>query len=397
LDTARLGQMTPAAKDAQLDFVRLSAEEPSSLYFEKFLRDGFSDWPSSYQQRFPGLGTWKGVSGLKRCIKRLVHAPQSWQVLLASRSLSLVRLASSCMLRVCRNILATDLSWPTYQQAIETRASVTGNRVTTVEIRDEILDAKWTVEDVASYLARAYAQHHCDGLFLPAVDHLGIRVPIAEIVGRIRQQGQLRFCLIDAAQAFCHVPLGDCVELADFIVAGSHKWMGAYLPTGIGLFGRAWSRDLIRNRLESLRRTGRIADPLLHFTEQLDGGTLDGHSETANLAGLFAEQGAAADAEADGNQSDLSQMTYMREQLARLAADVGWRPVQPREEFRSAILLLDSPHAAAQSDPDELRRVMLEANVVVSSYRGGRLRMSVPRIIAEEHWSMLHDALASCH
>jgi len=175
LDTARLGQMTPAAKDAQLDFVRLSAEEPSSLYFEEFLRSGFSAWPSAYQERFPGLRTWTGVAGLKHSIRRLVRAPDDWRVLLAGRSLSLVRLASSCMFRVCRNVLATDLSWPTYEQALESKARLTGNRITTVRMRDDILCRSWTVDDVASYLANAFTEHQCDGLFLPAVDHLGIR------------------------------------------------------------------------------------------------------------------------------------------------------------------------------------------------------------------------------
>ena len=132
LDTARLGQMTPAAKDAQLDFVRLSAEEPSSLYFEQFLRDGFSAWPTFYQERFPGLHTWTGVSGLKHSIRQLVDAPDDWQVLLASRSLSLVNLASSCMFRVCRNLLDTDLSGPTYERAIAGKACLNGNRITKV-------------------------------------------------------------------------------------------------------------------------------------------------------------------------------------------------------------------------------------------------------------------------
>lgn len=110
LDTARLGQMTPAARDAQLDFVRLSAEEPSSLYFEEFLRGGFSAWPESYQRRFPGLRNWNGVSGLKQGLLQLAGAPDNWRVLLANRSLSLVNLAVRCQFRVCRNVLATDLS-----------------------------------------------------------------------------------------------------------------------------------------------------------------------------------------------------------------------------------------------------------------------------------------------
>ena len=143
--------MTPAAKDAQLDFVRLSAEEPSSLYFEQFLQHGYSAWPSFYQDRFPGLQTWPGIAGLKRLIRQLVNAPDDWRVLLASRSLSLVHLASSCMFRVCRNVLATDLSWPTYQRALESKARLTGNRITIVSLRDDILYGGWTVDDVAGY------------------------------------------------------------------------------------------------------------------------------------------------------------------------------------------------------------------------------------------------------
>jgi hypothetical protein len=77
-DWARLGPMSPAAQRAQLDFVRLVAEEPSSLYFEQFLRDGFHAWPDSYQRRFPGLDTWPGVSGLKYRLLDLVQAPSDW-------------------------------------------------------------------------------------------------------------------------------------------------------------------------------------------------------------------------------------------------------------------------------------------------------------------------------
>ena len=99
--------------------------------------------------------------------------------------------------------------------------------------RDEILYRKWTTGDVASFLATAFAEHSCDGLFVPAVDHLGVRLPIREIVTAIQRRGNLNFCFIDAAQAFCQVPIDECFEFADFIVAGSHKWLGAYLPAGV--------------------------------------------------------------------------------------------------------------------------------------------------------------------
>ena len=372
--------MKPAAKDGQLDFVRLSSEEPSSLYFEQFLRDGFSAWPDSYQKRFPGLRTWTGVSGLKRSIRQLVKAPDDWQVLLANRSLSLVHLASNCMFRVCRNVLTTDLSWPTYQQAIEVRACHTGNRVATVPLREDILYYGWTAADVASYLANAFIEHQCDGLFLPAVDHLGIRLPIRDIVEQIQHRSELRFCFVDAAQAFCHIPLDDCIEFADFIVAGSHKWMGAYLPTGIGLFGQRESREMIGHHLKNAVQIGQIEDPLLHFTEQLDSGDLDGHSETANLTSIFACAGAAFDqmAERQGLQSTVPlPVDQWAEEIPRPSTD--WYLRRPDTPFQSRIALFESHNPELkQVCPEVIRRIWLDSGCIVTGYPDSRTRVSLP-------------------
>ena len=137
---------------------------------------------------------------------------------------------------------------------------------------------------------------------------------------RFERRSELRFCFIDAAQAFCHVPLDDCLTVADFIVAGSHKWMGAYLPTGIGLFGQRRSREMIEHRVRPSRKDSLPDDPLLHFTEQLDAGQLDGHSETANLTSLFACAGAVAD-----NLSPLAQAAADSRILLGYAAGTAWR------------------------------------------------------------------------
>lgn len=377
LDTARLGQMSPAAKDAQIDFVRLSAEEPSSLYFEEFLRHGFNAWPSSYQNRFPGLDTWNGVSGLKQSIRQLAGAPSDWQVLLASRSMSLVQFASSCMFRFCRNVLTTDLSWPTYQQAVESKARRTRNRVTTVSMRDEILYRSWSADDVARHLAKTFVDMQCDGLFLPAVDHLGVRLPIRNIVNRIRDRSELRFCFIDAAQAFCHVPLDECVEVADFIVAGSHKWMGAYLPTGIGLFGQSRTRELITHRLQLNLQQVPQKDPLLHFTEQLESARLDGHSETTNLPPLFACSGATCDLTNGAGVRHKICTEYEVDQLPVPTEE--WQPVCPHKHLRSRIILYESSHSANRHDQaDTIRSKWLNAGCVITAYAGGRARISLP-------------------
>lgn len=370
--------MLPAARHAQIDFVRLASEEPSSLYFEEFLRAGFSAWPASYQERFPGLNSWAGVRGLKHSIRQLANAASDCQVLLASRSLSLVQIASSCMFRTCRNVLTTDLSWPTYQEVLKRKASTTGNRITLVPLRDEILHRGWTVDEVSHYLAHAYVEHQCDGLFLPAVDHLGIRLPIRRIVEQIRERTELRFCFIDAAQAFCHIPLDDSLECADFIVAGSHKWMRAYLPTGIGLVVQRRTREIVEHRLRHMLRKGYCGDPLLQFSEQLTvGGTVDGYSQTANLANLFACAGAAAERFAtpigcEHMETVVHDILNLRSRLRN-----AWIQVIPQPEFQTRISLLQkllSP--ASDLTGAAVRREWLDAGCIVSGYDGGRVRLS---------------------
>ncbi len=381
LDTARLGPMSPAARDAQLDFVRLSAEEPSSLYFEQFLRDGFRTWPDSYQRRFPGLCTWSGIAGLKQAIRQLAGAPDEWQVLLANRSLSLVELAARAMFRVCRNVLATDLSWPTYQRAVETKAHQTANRVTVVPLRDDILYRAWTVDDVATYLTDAFITHQCDGIFLPAVDHLGIRLPIHRIVKAICRQHELRFCMIDAAQAFCHVSITECLNCADFIVAGSHKWMGGYLPTGIGLFGRRQSRSLIECLLRRRRHLRRLSDPMLNFVEQLDNSEIDGESETVNLTSLFTCAGAVSDYRSIPPGELTQRLTQIDSSLAAIPRPPGdWQPVRPVSDMRSRITLLRSEdRGSSPRRAEAVRKVWLSAGSIVSAFHNGVVRLSISR------------------
>jgi hypothetical protein len=139
------------------------------------------------------------------------------------------------------------------------------------------------------------SENGCDGLFLPAVDHLGVRIPVRAIVEQIRNTSHLQFVLVDAAQAFCQVPIDDSLAVADFVVTGCHKWMRAGQPMGVGFFGRNGTQQFIRETLQESCGNGCDLDPLLIFTEQLDGGQLNGHSETVNLAPLFSASAAAVE------------------------------------------------------------------------------------------------------
>ncbi|MDA0282536.1 MAG: hypothetical protein O3B86_04190, partial [Planctomycetota bacterium] len=97
--------MSPGAVKALTDFVRLTAEEPSGLYFEKFLKDGIDAWPNRQSRLLPGLKCWQGISALKQSLLSLVGSPPDGQVLLASRSAQLMELAAISQFRVCRRVL----------------------------------------------------------------------------------------------------------------------------------------------------------------------------------------------------------------------------------------------------------------------------------------------------
>ncbi|MBL8820572.1 MAG: aminotransferase class V-fold PLP-dependent enzyme [Planctomyces sp.] len=390
LDTARLGQTLPAARDAQIDFVRLTAEEPSTLYFEEFLRHGYNCWPNSYQSRFTALRTWGGIRGLKQSLHQLAGAPEDGNVLLASRSLSLVQLVARSMFQTCRHLLTTDLSWPTYQDTVSRQALAAGAQITTVPLRDAIFRERWTAGDVAAFLARLFAESGCDGLFLPAVDHLGVRIPVRAIVEQIRNTSHLQFVLVDAAQAFCHVPIEDSLAVADFVVTGCHKWMRAGQPMGVGFFGRNGTQRIIRETLQENCGDGCDLDPLLIFTEQLDGGHLNGHSETVNLAPLFSARAAAVEqlrrrnqfsANADDSlQSDNPVGFTMLDLPAELRH---WIPIQPHETMRSRITLFANQVPVRTSDSaEEPRREWLNHGCVVTGYDNGWVRVSPPQEIA---------------
>lgn len=238
LDTARLGPMSPLAQRLLCDFGRLTAEDPASPYIEDFLRLGFGTLPEERRVRFGDLAAWTGLADLKASLRRFVGASDDSRVLIAGRSRSLMRLAARCIFQQCCNVLTIDLSWPAYQTILEDEAQRTGQGVTQVRVRQRLFRQETCLDNLAAELDTAARRYRCDGLFLPVVDNLGIRLPVADIVAAIRQRTDLKFIVLDAAQAIGHVPLSSDVECSDLVIAGTHKWLGGYLPLGLAFLNR---------------------------------------------------------------------------------------------------------------------------------------------------------------
>ena len=186
LDTARLGLMSPSAQQIQIDFSRFAGEEPASLYFDAFLKSGTREWPPSLCRRFPALKTWQGISHLKTQLRRPVGAPPDWNVLLAGRSAQLMKLAAKLLFGQCRNVLTSDLAWPSYRLILNRSCRKHGAQITTLSLRKRILRGQLDAGDVVDNVVRCFMRSKCDGLFLPAVDNLGVRVPVERIVQAIK-------------------------------------------------------------------------------------------------------------------------------------------------------------------------------------------------------------------
>lgn len=377
LDSARLGRMSPGAAAAHRDFVTLAGDEGGGLYFDRFLANGFRGCPASFSSCYPGLADWRGVAGLKAGLRSLAGSRPELPVLLAARSAALMRFAARFLYRPCRNVLTTDLDWPAYKAVLTAEAVASGRVLTEVSLREGVLSGRMSEDELVDLVCRRFVTGGCDGLYLTAVNNLGVRFPVARVVRRLEAAHTVRGVVVDGAQEFCHLPSSLEAGVCDLYLAGSHKWLRGHHPLGIAFYGRSRSRRRVETVLAQDVRAGEIDDPLLRFTARLEDGTADPLSETVNLLPLFATQGALVDclAPADNRTTRLRNL----EEAAVAVAGVGWEPQLPAPELRSGILLIRSERPEVRAgNPESLRAALRDAGVAATTYPGGLVRLSMP-------------------
>jgi hypothetical protein len=384
LDTARLGLMSPRACRASVDFARFASEQGCSLYFSKFLAGGSSAWPESLNQQYPGLESWRGISTLTQRLREIAGAAPESEVVLAARSAELMRLATRLLIGPCRNVLLTDLSWPTYEKIFETQRRGSASRRTRLALRHRILRDRISATELVDRIAEEFVQHGCDGLFLPLVDNLGVQLPIRDIVERLRRLAELRFVVVDGAQSIGHVPLGLADGYCDLFLAGCHKWLRAFSPLGLAFFGNPGSESYIRDSLSRWLDAGEIDDPMLSFSRELLEGKSMPFGETVQVAPLLTANGAALDALDRGLPDD---GPHAGNAIIDVAEANGWRSVAPHRELASRILLFEPAHPhrgrfAHEHAHERVREQFLTDGIALSSYEGNNgsplIRLSLP-------------------
>ncbi|REJ87818.1 MAG: aminotransferase class V-fold PLP-dependent enzyme [Planctomycetota bacterium] len=364
--------MSLGAQHALSEFHSLAGDIGCCMYFEEFLEHGFT----AARDDLPVLRTWRGISGLKRRLKDFVGNEQTSGLLLANRSSQLMTVAAHLLAERCRNVLITDLTWPAYARILRRVATVSGGRVTCVPLRRRIFSDRLSVADICDVIQSVIESSGCDGLFVPLIDNLGIRFPLADCAGRMRASGQLQFVVADGAQTLGHVPLRLAQLPCDFLMAGCHKWLRAYQPLGLGFFGRPKTLPSIERTLTSLIAAGEVDDPLLQFTVQQTMESRRSFTETVNLSPLFSCHGALLEVEQSCRGLD-SRGNDRHQTLHELTDGSPWRPVLTDQSVRTQIAMLQRKSANGAS-AEQIRRQFAESGVALTAYSNNTLRLSLP-------------------
>jgi selenocysteine lyase/cysteine desulfurase len=290
---------------------------------------------------------------------------------------------------VCSNVLFADCCWAAYQSELCDAAARVNRNVTGVNVRDAILSDQVGPEEVIRLVVQRYEHSQCDGLFLPAVDNLGVRLPIREIVAACEAIRKPRFVLVDGAQALGHLSNIDCHDVCDIFLAGCHKWLRAYLPLGIAIFGKARSREWIQHALAGREFIDSVDDPLLRFTRELETDSAGRFSETVNITPLFTCRAAIADALSDQNtrHDRWKDQLSNAEEVRKIADLTSWRVRSPASSMRTGILLLDRNDRCGDTmNAGAIRKALADHKITVSTYETGTIRLSMPQrpLLADE-------------
>ncbi len=241
-----------------------------------------------------------------------------------------------------------------------------------------MLQGRLVPSELIERLADQFASLHCDGLFLPLVDNLGLHLPAPDIVFRIRRQSELRFCVIDGAQAFRHVPLELDRDYCDFMVAGCHKWLCAHNPMGVGILGRNSSSDYITTSIARWLKNGIVDDPLMVYSQELITGDHFPFGETAPILPLLTANAAAVDALQSATEDSAEQS---RRNVIDSVRQAGWTVVSPESDYASRILLIrpGRVHRSPAAASHHLRRRLLEHQIAATTYDRSLVRLAIPR------------------
>lgn len=385
LDTARLGQVSPSAKRALTGALEFNQAFGAGAYFDELFISGAQSFKKASE--FGGLELWPGIDSFSTSVKEKFFGSASGQIVFASRTTSLMGIAAKLLLARSSKVLVTDLNWHPFTEILNSSAAGSGGEIATVKIKGQVFDGRTTASEIAEKIASAFVSEQCNGIFLPAVCNLGVALPIVEIIDAIEERAEIRFSIVDAAQAVNHVALDKIGEAVDFTFGGTHKWLRSFEPMAMGYFAKPGSQTFIHDSIYRELKTNPFSDSLMRLT-QLEAPQ---KSETVNLAPMFAVAGAMTDVEM--HHKDVDQQNDLRAAVGMVAEHSGWKCMSLSSDLRSRILLLRNPRLQ-KAKAGIIRQSLIQLGIAVTDYPGGICRISLPDKIGEEQIEQLRHALA---
>ncbi len=173
------------------------------------------------------------------------------------------------------------------QQIANEEAQRHHGRIYVVELKDHAIRVNASLQELNEVLQSQFLHHDCDGLFMPAVSSLGIRLAVAPLLRQLRSLRSLRFAVVDGAQALGHIPVSDIIDSCDVFIAGCHKWLQAHLPLGVALTGNGLTTEQFASLAMNSDTSSDCHDPLLRFSQELRTERLQKYTETVNVLPLL--------------------------------------------------------------------------------------------------------------
>ena len=374
LDTARIGLMAKEARESCDDALVLATHDPS-LVFREFTRDSESGL----------IRFWAGLNELKARLLELVSENMHDHLLTASSSGALMALISRCLFSLSCRPLTTDLIWPNHLQSLQAEQRKTGNSLTVVPIREQILRGI-SGSDLVDFIVDQLKRYRCDALFLTAVSSDGIRLPVRELVAAARQVLQLRMVVVDGAQEMAHLETCSVEANVDGYLFGSHKWLGAYHPLSLLSYGCLRSASFIENTLAHMIERKEINDPTLRMTG------FGGRYETLNLLPFFSLAGALEGLRNRTKNFLAENHLWFR----RVVAKSGWQDCFENlsAEFKTAISVFRTSRLGAAA-AEQLEGLLLKSGLAVTALTADTVRFSMPPDeLNEEEKYAVESALA---
>jgi hypothetical protein len=383
LDTARLGLVSPSAKRALIAAMEFNQVFGAGAYFDELLMSGAGGVAGANE--FDGLEIWPGIEAFSADIKETFFGSNQGDLVFASKTSSLMLLAAEMLFGRCSRVLVTDLNWQPYDGILESVANEKKGQISKVEIKQQIFIQSLSVDAVVEKIASTFVTEKCDGIFLPAVCDWGIKLPVQRVLRRICGHREIRFSMVDTAQAINHIDLHWVRGEVDFSFGGTHKWLRSYEPMAIGHFAKPSSRTFIRDAIDRHLADNPLADPLLRITQS----NAPQKSETVNLCPLFAAGGALRDAKTTQLETHSD---HPRSAMGDAVSSTNWEIVCSDTDLNSRIRILKNPNLE-YADPRLIRNTLNRMGVTASVYAGGICRVSVPEPITQFQVERINLAL----